>query len=191
MCTLKPSRTTSRPSGVAVCFFQRTAYVDLFWQLERHLLQPAAGLVGRLPPGQPLRAHRCRRPVLRLQRPQDGRHQVRREQHALDQLVGQRLVGGHALLGDGLQRGAVRAQPRGQVCEHVVRELAQPQAQPAGRHDGVRSEAGRAPRQVRARAAAFSPDRRRGGWLPALRHTDRQTDASCSRRVLLADPHRL
>ena len=74
-------------------------------------------------------------PFLRLQRPQNGGHQVGREQHALDQLVRQRGgVGGHALLGGRLERRAVGAQPRGQVCEHVVRELAQPQAQPAGRH---------------------------------------------------------
>eukprot|EP00964_Phaeocystis_antarctica_P150189 scaffold117568_cov66-Phaeocystis_antarctica.AAC.3 len=31
---------------------------ELLWDVERHLLQPAAGLVGRLPPGPPLRAHR-------------------------------------------------------------------------------------------------------------------------------------
>eukprot|EP00964_Phaeocystis_antarctica_P097605 scaffold63694_cov68-Phaeocystis_antarctica.AAC.2 len=33
---------------------QTTACDELLWQVERHLLQPAARLVGRLPPGQPL-----------------------------------------------------------------------------------------------------------------------------------------
>ena len=46
----------------------------------------------------------------------------------------QRLVDSHALFGDSLQRRALGAQPRGQRRQHVVRELAQPQAQPSGRH---------------------------------------------------------
>eukprot|EP00964_Phaeocystis_antarctica_P012233 scaffold6758_cov56-Phaeocystis_antarctica.AAC.5 len=91
------------------CHVQKTC-AELLWQVARHLLQPTARLVGRLPPGQPLRAHRCRRPVLRLQRSQDVRHQVRREQHALDRPERQRVVGGHALLGSRLQRRVLGAQ---------------------------------------------------------------------------------
>eukprot|EP00964_Phaeocystis_antarctica_P013062 scaffold7155_cov63-Phaeocystis_antarctica.AAC.3 len=52
------------------CHLQTTVCVDLhlLWELEPHLLQPAApwSFVGRLPPDQPLRAHRCSRPILRL-----------------------------------------------------------------------------------------------------------------------------
>ena len=126
----------------SACHLQKKAsskaYGELLRQVERHRLQPAPpwSFVGRLPPGQPLRAHGCRRPVLRLQRSKDVRHQVRREQYALDHLVRQRGVGGHALLGGSLQRRAVGAQPSGQLRQHVVRELAQPQAQP--RWHGVR-----------------------------------------------------
>eukprot|EP00964_Phaeocystis_antarctica_P031052 scaffold17576_cov66-Phaeocystis_antarctica.AAC.3 len=89
---------------------------ELLLEVERHLLQPAARRVGRLPPGQPLRAPRCRRPVLGHQRSQDVRHQVRREQHALDNLVVQRVVDGHALIGGSLQRRALGTKPRGQLC---------------------------------------------------------------------------
>eukprot|EP00964_Phaeocystis_antarctica_P029447 scaffold16589_cov69-Phaeocystis_antarctica.AAC.5 len=105
-------------------------------EFERHLLQPAAGLVGRLPPGQPLRAHGCRRPVLRLQRSQDVRHQVSREQHALDSPERQRVVGGHALVSGSFLRRVLGAQPRSQVRQHVVRELAKPRSQPRTRPIG-------------------------------------------------------
>ena len=146
------ARSQRQPSIGSGCCPKQTITIiieeQLFWEVERHLLQPAAGpgrLVGRLPPDQPLRAHGCRSPVLRLQRPQDGGHQVRREQHSLDQLVRQRLVSRHALLGDCLQRGAVRAQPRGQVCEHVVCGSWPPAAgsAPTGRHVRRRAVGGR------------------------------------------------
>eukprot|EP00964_Phaeocystis_antarctica_P000862 scaffold476_cov57-Phaeocystis_antarctica.AAC.2 len=60
------ARTHHQAAVGSACQVQPTFCNELLGEVERHLLQPAARLVGRLPPGQPLRAHRRRRPVLRL-----------------------------------------------------------------------------------------------------------------------------
>ena len=52
----------------------------------------------------------------------------------LDHLERQRAVGSHALLGGRLERRSLGAQLCGQLCQHGVRELAQPRSQPTGRH---------------------------------------------------------
>ena len=109
-------------------------------EIERHSSKAAPALAGGLPALRPPRAHRGRRAVLQLQRRQQVRHQVAREQHSLDRPLRQRLVRCEEGVGPVLDLGR-RLAPRGRDLHELrVRQVGEARRHTrGGRHLCLRS----------------------------------------------------